>query len=165
MTNDEIIKQAKEELKFRGLSPHTKKQYLSKLHVFLRHQENRPLAEMTEIDIRTFLLYLLDVKKLSSEAINQYNSALRFIFGAVMERNLNLRMLPQRRVRKELPSIMGRNDIVKFLSCIDNLRDRAIFETIYGAGLRLSEATHLRVEDIDSEGMRLLVQCQHLSEK
>jgi len=37
------------------------------------------------------------------------------------------------------------------------LRDKAILMTIYGAGLRLSEVTHLRVQDIDSENMRIFV--------
>ena len=38
-----------------------------------------------------------------------------------------------------------------------NLRGRAMFATVYGAGLRLSEITHLRVQDIDSEQMRIFV--------
>lgn len=40
---------------------------------------------------------------------------------------------------------------------MDSLRDRAMFETVYSAGLRLSEITHLRVQDIDSEQMRIFV--------
>ena len=52
---------------------------------------------------------------------------------------------------------MSKNDIMKFFSVIDNLRDRAIFGTIYGSGIRISEATNLRVQDIDSENMRLFV--------
>jgi type 1 fimbriae regulatory protein FimB len=39
-------------------------------------------------------------------------------------------------------------------------RDRALFYTIYRHGLRVSEATALRIEDIDSERMRLMVQRQ-----
>ena len=77
----------------------------------------------------------------------------RFIFGAVMERNLNYQMIPRRRIHRELPKIMNKSD----LSVIDNLRDRAIFETIYAAGLRVSECANLRVQDIDSANMRLFV--------
>ena len=157
MTNAEIIQKARDEIKLRGLSLNTELEYMGKLRVFIRHHENRPLEDMTELHIRNFLLYQLDVKKLSSGSLNIYNSALQFVFCAVMEHNLNLRMLPRRRVHKELPSIMSRNDIVKFFSCIDNLRDRTIFGSIYGAGLRVSEVAHLRVQDIDSEGMRLFV--------
>jgi len=66
-------------------------------------------------------------------------------------------MIPRRRVHRELPSIMSKTEISRFFSIIDNLRDKAIFETVYGAGLRVSEITHLRVQDIDSEQMRIFV--------
>lgn len=157
MTNEEIIQKAKEECRLRALSPWTEKEYLDKLHILIRHYENRPLEELTEVEIRSFLFYLLNDKKLSASSVNTYNSAFRFIFGAVMERNLNYQMIPRCRIHRELPQIMSRNEIVEFLGVIDNLRDRAIFETAYGGGLRLSELAHLRVQDIDSKGMRLFV--------
>lgn len=52
---------------------------------------------------------------------------------------------------------MSKTEIVQFFSVIDNLRDKAIFETVYGAGLRVSEVVHLRVQDIDSKQMRIFV--------
>lgn len=53
--------------------------------------------------------------------------------------------------------IMSKTEIVRFFSVIDNLRDKAIFMTVYGSGLRISEIIHLRVQDVDSENMRLFV--------
>ncbi len=157
MTNDAIIEKTKEEIKLRGLSKNTEKEYLSKLGVFLRYNENRPLEEMNEADIRSFLLYQINEKKVAAATVNIYNSALRFIFGAVLERNLNYRMIPRRRIHRDLPVIMSKSEIIKLFSVIDNLRDKTILMTIYGAGLRLSEVVHLRVQDIDSEGMRIFV--------
>ncbi len=111
---------------------------------------------MGEPEIREFLLNEINTGK-ASGSVNKHNSALRFIFGAVLERNLNCRMIPRRRDRREFPSIMSKDEIVRFFSVIDNMRDRTIFETVYGAGLRLSEITHLRVQDIDSKQMRIFV--------
>ena len=111
---------------------------------------------MGEEEIREFLLYQLDSGK-SSGTVNIYNSALRFIFGAVLGKRLNYQMIPRRRHCRELPAIMSKTGIVRFFSVIDNLRDKAIFETVYGAGLRLSEIVHLRVQDIDSNQMRIFV--------
>lgn len=156
MTNDEIIQKVKEEVQLRGLSADTEAEYLKSIRVLLNYYDNRPLCEMAEPEIRKFLLYLLEIGR-SSGTVNIYNSAFRFVFGAVLEKNLNYQMIPRRRIHRELPTIMSKAEIVKFFSVIDNLRDRAIFETIYGAGLRLSEIAHLRVQDIDSEGMRIFV--------
>jgi len=52
---------------------------------------------------------------------------------------------------------MSKSEITKFFSVIDNLRDKAMFMTAYGGGLRLSEIIRLRVQDIDSTGMRIFV--------
>lgn len=156
MTNEEVYQRAYDEIKLRGLSPHTVEEYLGKLTVFLRYYDNRPIDTMGEAEIRQFLLYQLDSGK-SSGTVNIYNSALRFIFGAVLGKNLNYQMIPRRRQHRELPAIMSKTEIVRFFSVIDNLRDKAMFETVYGAGLRISEIARLRVQDIDSEQMRIFV--------
>lgn len=156
MTNEEVIQKVKEEVRLRGLSADTEAEYLKSIRVLLNYYDNRLLCEMAEPEIREFLLYLLKIGR-SSGTVNIYNSAFRFVFGAVLEKNLNYQMIPRRRIHRELPTIMSKAEIVKFFSVIDDLRDRAIFETVYGAGLRISEIAHLRVQDIDSEGMRLFV--------
>lgn len=156
MTNEEVYERAYDEVRLRGLSPHTVEEYLGKLTLFLRYYDDRPIEEMDETEIRTFLLHLLDSEK-SSGTVNIYNSALRFIFGAVLGRNLNYQLIPRRRQYREFPALMSKNELTRFFSSMDNLRDRAMFETAYGAGLRLSEIAHLRVQDIDSEQMRIFV--------
>ena len=111
---------------------------------------------MGEDEIRQYLLYRLDSGK-SSGTVNIYNSALRFIFGAVLGKKLNYQRIPRRRQYRELPAIMSKTEIVRFFSVIDNLRDKAMFETVYGAGLSVSEIARLRTQDIDSEQMRIFV--------
>lgn len=156
MTNDEVYQRVLEEIKLRGLSPHTEEGYIWALRLFLRYYENRPIETMGETEIRKFVLHQLGIGK-APGTVNIYNSALRFVFGAALERNLNIRMIPRRRTHRELPTIMSKTEIVHFFSVIANLRDKAIFETVYGAGLRLSEIAKLRVQDIDSEQMRVFV--------
>ena len=157
MTNEEIILKTKEEFKLRGFSHHTQAEYLGVLHRFANYYENRPIENMGEREIREYLLYLIDQEK-SSGKVNINNSALRFIFGAILERNVNCRLIPGQHHYRKFPDLMSKAEIVQFFSVIDNLRDRAMFETIYGSGLRISEIVKLRVQDIDSEGMRIYVQ-------
>jgi integrase/recombinase XerD len=93
---------------------------------------------MGEPEIREFLLNEISIGKANS-SVNKHSSALRFIFGAALASNLNCRMIPRRHDRREFPAIMSKDEIA------------------YGAVLRLSEITHLRVQDIDSKQMRLFV--------
>lgn len=156
MTNEEVYQRAYDEIKLRGLSPNTVAGYLGQLRIFLQYFDNRPIDSMGEEKIREFLLYQLDSGK-SSATVNICNSALRFIFGAVLGKKLNYQRIPRRRHYRELPAIMSKAEIVRFFSVIDNLRDKAMFETVYGAGLRLSEIVLLRVQNIDSKQMRIFV--------
>lgn len=66
-------------------------------------------------------------------------------------------MIPRCRNQRDFPAIMSKTEIVRFFSVINNLRDKAMFETVYGTGLRLSEIVYLRVQDIDSKQMRIFV--------
>src|SRR5262249_61863040 len=45
----------------------------------------------------------------------------------------------------------------RFLDCLGSIKHRAILTTCYGAGLRVSEAVHLKATDIDSERMVIRV--------
>jgi site-specific recombinase XerD len=63
--------------------------------------------------------------------------------------------MPKRPFR--LPVILSPEEVMHFLDSIGNLMHRAILMTAYAAGLRISEATHLKVTDIDSQRMMLRV--------
>lgn len=156
MTNEEVYRCAYDEVKLHGLSSHTVEEYLGKLTIFLKYFEDRPIADIGEAEIREFLLYQLDFSKTSGTA-NIYNRALRFVFGAVLGRLLNYQLIPRRRQYREFPALMSKAEIVRFFSAIDSLRDKAMFETVYGAGLRISELARLRVQDIDSKQMRISI--------
>ena len=157
MTNAEIIQKIQEEFILRGLSQNTLDSYLCVLHQFSQYYNDKPVAELGEHEIRAYLLYLIAQHK-SSGTVNVYNSALRFIYGIILERNLNCRLIPRQHQYREFPQLMCKGEIQKSLDVIDNLRDRTMFETIYGSGLRISEIEKLRVQDIDSKQMRIYIQ-------
>jgi integrase len=57
----------------------------------------------------------------------------------------------------KLPVILSTEEVMHFLDSIDSVKHREILMTAYAAGLRISEAIHLRVTDIDSQRMMLRV--------
>ena len=52
-----------------------------------------------------------------------------------------------------LPSVLSRDEVGHFLGCVESLKHRAILTICYAAGLRISEAVHLKTGDIDSQRM------------
>jgi site-specific recombinase XerD len=52
-----------------------------------------------------------------------------------------------------LPTVLSQDEVWRLLDATTNLKHRALVMTLYGAGLRVSEACHLAVTDIDSSRM------------
>ena len=91
-----ILQKLEEEIHLRGFSHHTHEEYMIRAKSFMLYA-NRLLEELTEQEIRAYLLYLLDVKKLSVASVNGNNSALRFLYGAILHRHINYYDIPCRK--------------------------------------------------------------------
>ena len=59
--------------------------------------------------------------------------------------------------KRRLPKILSDEELNVFFNACENYGYKTIFMLIYGSGLRISEATNLRIEDVDSKEMRLFV--------
>ncbi|WP_024293676.1 tyrosine-type recombinase/integrase [Lacrimispora indolis] len=156
MTNEEILQKLEEEIYLRGFSPHTQEEYIIRAKSFMLYAD-RPLEELTEQDIRAFLIYLLNVKKLSAASVNGYNSALRFLFGAILHRHLNFYDIPHHKHVYTYPTVLTMQEVQRILDAADSLRDKTMLMTIYGAGLRVSEIINLKTSDIYASSMRILI--------
>ena len=118
----------------------------------------KPMEDVTTKELREYLLkYLKEKRQLSERSVNYYNSIIRFIFDVVLDKPLNQKQLPMYKKKRRLPKILSEQELSIFFNCCDNYMYKTIFMMIYGSGLRISEATDIRVEDIDSKNMRLFV--------
>jgi len=144
------------DVELRGLSKHTQDEYYTKAKIF-QDYFNKPATELGEKEIREFLHYLTIEKKLTSGSVNSYNSGLRFLYGVTLNVSLNCKQIPRHRRTKKFPNILTKDEIQSLFDACDNLRDKCILMTLYGAGLRLSEVAGLKVTDIDSKKMQLFI--------
>jgi len=156
MTKEEVLAQLKFDIELRGLSKSTRDEYLTKAKLFQDHFD-KPATELDIEDVRQFLHYLSTVKKLAPESVNTYNSGLRFLYGVTLNASLNPRQIPHHRKPLKLPDILTKEEIQTLFNVCDNLRDKCILMTLYGAGLRLSEVASLKVSDIQSDKMQLFI--------
>ena len=155
-TNEQVIMRMTEDLRLRGLVAGTQQDYLMHANLFLSWA-NRPAETMCEEDIRAYLNYLISEKKLNPSTVNTYNAALRFLFAVTLNRILNYRQIPRLKESRKLPEILSQKEVIKVFEHSGSLRNKALFMTIYGAGLRISEICNLQIRDIDSESMRIFV--------
>jgi site-specific recombinase XerD len=146
-----------QDLALRGRSPNTRATYLNCVAVFTRHFMRSPRT-LGAAEVRAFLLYLLNEKKRAASTIGVYVGALQFLYWVTLRReDISFLDLPRPKVPMKLPSVLAASEVIRLFAAIESLKHRAILMTAYGAGLRVSEACRLRVEDIDSERMVIIV--------
>jgi len=59
---------------------------------------------------------------------------------------------------RTLPIILSPEEVVHFLGCVVNVKQRTILTTCYAAGLRISEAVHLMPSAIDRQRMVIRIE-------
>jgi site-specific recombinase XerD len=141
-----------ENLKLAGLSRNTARIYLYYAEYFSRHFMRSP-ADMGAAEVRTFLLYLLEERKLSQGTYKQCFAALKFLYGVTLRRPFEFESIPRSKKKSGLPSVLSGSEIQSLFSGFTHPRYRTVAMTIYAAGLRISEACRLAAKDIDSKRM------------
>ena len=151
-----FLEPTRQELKLRGYSRHTHKSYCHHLLRFRRHVRCDP-REAGEVEIRQYLLHLIDGAGISRAYLNQAISAIKFLYNRVMKAPLVVGDLPRPRRERRLPVVLSRADVLRLFSALDNPKHRALLMVAYSSGLRVSEVARLKVEDIDVERMMVRV--------
>lgn len=141
-----------QDLTLAGFSPSTKRIYLHYAKYFTKHFMRSP-AEMGEREVRIFLLHLLTERKLSHESYRQCYAALKFLYKVTLRRPFEVESIPRHKKKRRLSEVLSGSEVRMLLNSINKFKYRMIAMTIYGAGLRISEACRLRIKDIDSKRM------------
>jgi len=109
--------------------------------------------------LKGYILYLANERKLSVSSVNCITGAIRFFYSQVMGRKDMALVIPPRKTPRRLPEVLSRSEFVALFGSLSNLKHRTILMTAYGCGLRVSEVISLKVTDIDSG--RMMVRVEH----
>lgn len=146
----------KEDLQLRGLSPRTQEAYLFQVTRFAQYYRRLP-DKLGEKEVKEYLLYLLNERKVSYSVLSQNYSALKFIYAVTLKRPWEVERIPYPKTPRRLPMVLDRKEIDTLFAATTNLKHLAILMMIYSAGLRLNEVLHLKAEDIDRARMLVRV--------
>ncbi|KKS53112.1 MAG: putative integrase [Parcubacteria group bacterium GW2011_GWA2_42_28] len=115
----------------------------------------KPIRELTEEEIKKFLIHKMD-NHCSSQTVALYANAINFIFREIYKQ---ADFSPIRHPKKthRLPEVLSREDVKALLQATDNIKHRTLLALAYGAGLRVSEVMSVRVGDIDIAGKTIRV--------
>jgi len=145
-----------DDMRIRNLADNTQSAYLQQVIAYAEHFHRSPDKLGLEA-IRAYQLYLTQTRRLSPSSVSVVTGALRFLYKVTLKRDWAIDEIPMPKRPFKLPVILSREEVMHFLDSIDSIKHRAILMTAYAAGLRVSEAIHLKVTDIDRQRMMLRV--------
>ena len=109
-----------------------------------------------------YVTHLLEIKKFARTTINAKLSALRSYFHflyneEIIDKNIAEKINLLDEEEKEQKKVLSQEKIFKILDEIDDVRDRALLETIYATGIREGECSALNIEHIDFNNMLVTI--------
>lgn len=145
-----------DEMELRRFGRETQRNYIRDVGRFATFLGRSPDTATAE-ELRRFQVEQRDLG-VSVPAMNSIVSALRFFFTQAVDRpDLARKLVRTGHVRK-LPVVLSQDEVARLLGATTCLKHQAALSVAYGAGLRASDLTALKVRDIDSERMLLRVE-------
>ena len=147
---DHPIRALDDELKLRKYSHRTRKTYRNQFKRFLSAL-NTPIDEITETEIRNYLLHLIDDKGISRNYLNQVISTIKFVYRHVLKQPRAVEGILRPKEERLLPVVLSRSEVIRIFKTLRNLKHRALLILAYSSGLRVGEVVRLKTRDIDSD--------------
>jgi site-specific recombinase XerD len=154
--NNSLRERMLQDMAMRGFGEHTQKDYIRHVRSFAAFL-GRPPDTATIEDLRRFQIDQ-HARAIGPATINGAVSALRFLFGITLKRPEMALGLVVVRCTPKLREVLSVEEAARLIEAAPGIKYKAAFGVAYGAGLRVSELAHLKVDDIDSTRMLIRVE-------
>ena len=147
-----------EDMQIRNLTPNTQRVYVAQVLQLARHFRKSPDL-LGPAEIRTYLIHLIQQRRLAASSVIVTVSALRFFYTVTLKRSWVIADdIPAGGQAKKLPVVLSQDEVARFLAAVANLKHRMVLTVCYATGLRISEAVRLTPASIDSKRMVIRVE-------
>ena len=146
----ELRKRMIEEIQLRGLSEKTCRSYVGEVSKLARYY-NTPPDKITYEQIRDYFVYLKNEKNLSRSSTTIALCGIKFFYEKTMRWDWTPISFVRPGKSKKLPVVLSRQEVKRLFKHIRVHKYKVILRLIYSCGLRINEALHLQVHDIDRD--------------
>jgi site-specific recombinase XerD len=105
-------------------------------------------SKITNVQIKKYLLHKIQQDKIKETTQGQILNSLVAFYKRVLKQDEKLENIMRPKKSKDLPNVLSKEEVTRFMKSIDNLKHKTIMLLIYSAGLRRSELKKLRRKDI-----------------
>lgn len=152
-----ILDEYKEELRRLGYSENTQLVYSVAFSKFIYYHKNIDYRYITKKKIEAYLLYLVDVNKIEYSTQNTSINAIKFYYEKMLHQPRKTYYINRPRRKRRFKVLLENEEINKLFSVCTNIKHRCIIGLLYGCGLRISEVINLKIKDIDSKKMVIMI--------
>lgn len=144
------------DMQLRGLADGTIETYVRSVRKLAQHFDTSP-DKLSEEQVREYLLYLTNVKKIARSTHQVDLCAIRFLYQQTLGRDWPLLRVARPAPARTVPTVLSRSEVWQLIDAVRLDVYRACLTTMYACGLRVSEATTLAVGQVDSARMVLVI--------
>lgn len=155
--NLEALRRFVETLTLKAYSRSTLKTYRNEFLQLLQLLKRKPVNDLTTDELRRYFVYCFDTLKLSENTLHSRINAVKFYFENVQGRDKFFWEIPRPKKPLLLPKLLNEDEIGRLFKALSNRKHKAMLFTAYSAGLRVSEVVNLKMSDVDSVRMQILV--------
>ncbi len=152
----DYYQQSMRALQLAGMSDRTQECYTRSVRMLVDFYGKTP-DQITETELQNYFLHRRNVDKWSGATMRICYSGIKFFFLNVLKRDWHTLALIYAKREQRLPSVLNLDEIKKILQTVRSPQNKAFLTTVYSCGLRLNEALHLEIRDIDAAFMRIHV--------
>lgn len=131
--------------------------YCGCISVFLDFCGKHDHGSITVADVERFNRDYIVARNLSRSYQGQCVGAIKLYFSKIVRSRMDFYKLERPRRDRQLPEVLGKEDILGLLRAIPNQKQRFQIALIYGAGLRISELLNMKPQDIDLVRMQIRI--------
>jgi integrase/recombinase XerD len=144
-------------LEIKRFSPNSIKTYVNALRQFLNYFVGQDVDYLTEKQIEGYINEQVTVYAISISYQKQLVAAIKLYYKNLVQRNLQLDYLYPERLEFKIPVVLLQHEVKLLLDACQNLKHKALLTTIYASGLRLQEVIDLKIADINSKQMMIVL--------
>jgi integrase/recombinase XerD len=147
-------------------SQNTIKTYIEVLSTFLLYYHDKPVEELSNIDINNYNNDYILKNNLSSSYQNQFVNAVKLFFKVIEETKIDVELIFRPRRAKTLPNVLSKEEVKLILDATKNLKHKTMLSLIYACGLRSGELLNLLPEHVDSNrGVLIIKQAKGMKDR
>ena len=145
-----------EHLQLHAYSQSTIRTYRNEFAQLLQKLAHIKADDLLPMHLHRYFVYCA-VQGLSEHTLHSRMNAIKYYYEQVLHRQKVFFDIPRPKKPLQLPKVLNDGELGRLFNALQNKKHKAILFTAYSAGLRVSEVVALKLTDIDSGRMQIMV--------